>query len=110
MFQHYSDCALHNLPAAFPMPCDCGIKDDVGRGILWRRFGYILALRLQSFYLLWLHRIYWKRENHETLGRFLLTVAKHSALNGFLSRNQASVARQYEGTVCNKNSEPSGSE
>ncbi|MEQ1546115.1 hypothetical protein [Methyloglobulus sp.] len=96
MIQHYSDCALYDLPARFPMPCNCAVKDGIRHGKLWSRAGYILALRMQSFYLLWLHRIFWKRENHETLGCFLLTVAKHSALNRYLSRNRAGAARRHE--------------
>jgi hypothetical protein len=96
MIQHYSDCALHDFPARYPMPCNCGVKYDTRHEKLFDRLGYTLALRLQSFYLLWLHRIFWKRENHETLGCFLLTVAKHSALSRYLSRSQANEAQRRE--------------
>lgn len=79
------------------MPCNCGgVKSGTKHEKVFGRLGYSLTLRVQSFYLLWLHRIFWKHENHETLGRFLLTIATHSMLGRRLCRGRADAARQRE--------------
>lgn len=80
--QHWSSCSLHSGPARFPMPCDCGgFIDDTQSVLVSNRLGYSLFVGLRNFVQLWKARIIWKRENHETLSRFLLEVAKHSKLN-----------------------------
>jgi len=55
---HYSDCALHNLPARFPMPCDCALNATG-----WRAY-----LELSHY------RWCWKQENHASLYCFVRTL------------------------------------
>jgi len=92
---HWSDCALNSGPARWPMPCDCkGIRGGKQSAKVFYRWGYNLAERLRKFRSLWQARIIWKRENRESLFRFLLTAAKHSRLNLRRSRSQRDTARR----------------
>lgn len=101
--KHYSDCSLHDLPARFPMKCSCGgIKDDKQHVKVSNRFGYSLFAALENFVQLWKARIIWKCENHETLGRFLLEVARHSKLNLRRNHSRQCAAQRRADDSCNK--------
>ncbi len=92
---HCSDCALNSGPARWPMPCDCkGVTADKRFERASYRWSYSLAVRLRKFRSLWQARLIWKRENRESLSRFLLTIAKHSMSCRRQSRTQQDEARR----------------
>lgn len=76
---HWSSCALHNGPALFPMRCDCGgFKAGRTPEQSLDHSGYSRREAVRNELQLWQARLAWKRENRESLFRFLLTVARHS--------------------------------
>lgn len=95
MFEnHWSSCALHNGPARWPMPCDCGgFKDDKLSEPMLNRSDCSPVGALKKWLQLWKARIIWKRENRESLGHFLRTVAKHSMSRHHLNQHRAGAAR-----------------
>lgn len=66
--EHWSSCSLHNGPAWFPMPCDCG-GFTPGReyGDAPDRAYYSPISRLRRFLQLWKARLDWKRETSASL-------------------------------------------
>lgn len=78
---HWSDCALHSLPARFPGPCDCGkVKAGIESARASGRPGEILVVRLKSFVELWKARSTFVRENLGTPRHYLQTIAKRIGL------------------------------
>lgn len=93
--RHWSCCALHNLPALFPMKCDCGgFTDDT----VPEKAGYFEACSLyealENFVQLWTYRIYWKRETDASLLDFLREVAKHTKIGRRLYRSREGEVRR----------------
>lgn len=86
---HWSDCALHSLPARWPGPCDCGkAKADIQSAkASCRPFG-ILAARLQIFRQLWQARIAYLHENLGSLAHYRQIAAKRIGLNRRRYRSQ----------------------
>lgn len=101
---HWSSCSLFNLPAAWPMSCDCGgfTKHTPPEGA-FSRLGYNLAVAGRRWLVLWQMRIAWKDEDRASLIRFALTFATHLALGRRAGRNTVHAVQRFFESLC-KNS------